>query len=256
MAMGHVILREFHLDRQAKYFEDYVRQYTDMPMLVRLVKKDGKLVPERLLRASDFTAISAREQSGMEDGRLSTRIGRDRRAAGLGRLPLGRAGQVEPGGEGRQGQRHEAALTLIADTADDDWPTSASPISAIASTTTSSAPIIRACWSARCRCGSGEARRRRDAGRDRVRPVRRQLRRRSRLRRRARRQVLRRQRALHAGLGGEDHRRAARSDHHGRARVRPQRREDQGPSMVIIGAGDEPLVPHGHELPRRSSTCW
>ena len=24
MAMGHVILREFHLDRQAEYFEDYV----------------------------------------------------------------------------------------------------------------------------------------------------------------------------------------------------------------------------------------
>ncbi|MBL8845834.1 MAG: nitrate reductase subunit alpha [Hyphomicrobium zavarzinii] len=56
MAMGHVILREFHIDRQATYFRDYVRQYTDMPMLVRLVRdKNGKLVPERLLRASDFT---------------------------------------------------------------------------------------------------------------------------------------------------------------------------------------------------------
>src|SRR5262249_10184717 len=55
MAMGHVILREFHVDRQAKYFEDYVRQYTDMPMLVQLVQQDGKLVPGRLLRASDFT---------------------------------------------------------------------------------------------------------------------------------------------------------------------------------------------------------
>ncbi len=54
MAMGHVILREFHVDRQVKYFEDYARQYTDMPMLVRLVKKDGHYVPERLLRASDF----------------------------------------------------------------------------------------------------------------------------------------------------------------------------------------------------------
>ncbi|MEZ5936264.1 MAG: nitrate reductase subunit alpha [Alphaproteobacteria bacterium] len=56
MAMGHVILREFHLDRQAEYFENYARQYTDMPMLVRLVKKDGYSVPERLLRASDFKA--------------------------------------------------------------------------------------------------------------------------------------------------------------------------------------------------------
>ncbi len=54
MAMGHVILREFHLDRQAEYFEDYCRRYTDMPMLVRLVEKDGHYVPDRLVRASDF----------------------------------------------------------------------------------------------------------------------------------------------------------------------------------------------------------
>ncbi len=54
MAMGHVILREYHLDRQAEYFEDYCRKYTDMPMLVRLVKKNGHHVPDRLLRASDF----------------------------------------------------------------------------------------------------------------------------------------------------------------------------------------------------------
>ena len=54
MAIGHVILKEFHIDRQAEYFKNYCRQYTDMPLLVRLVKKDGNYVPERLLRASDF----------------------------------------------------------------------------------------------------------------------------------------------------------------------------------------------------------
>jgi len=54
LAMGHVILREFHLDRQAAYFEAYARQYTDMPMLVRLTEKDGQYVPDRFLRASDF----------------------------------------------------------------------------------------------------------------------------------------------------------------------------------------------------------
>ncbi len=54
MAMGHVILREYHLDRQVSYFEDYTRRYSDFPMLVRLVEKDGAFVPERLLRASDF----------------------------------------------------------------------------------------------------------------------------------------------------------------------------------------------------------
>lgn len=54
MAMGHVILREFHVERQVPYFEDYARRYTDMPMLVRLVKQGDRLVPDRLLRASDF----------------------------------------------------------------------------------------------------------------------------------------------------------------------------------------------------------
>jgi nitrate reductase / nitrite oxidoreductase, alpha subunit len=55
MAMGHVILREFHLDRQAEYFEDYCSKYSDMPMLVRLDEKDGKLVPGRFLRADEFS---------------------------------------------------------------------------------------------------------------------------------------------------------------------------------------------------------
>jgi nitrate reductase alpha subunit len=54
MAMGHVILKEFHADRQVPYFTDYVKRYTDMPMLVRLVKQDGRLVPERFVRASDL----------------------------------------------------------------------------------------------------------------------------------------------------------------------------------------------------------
>ncbi|MBW7922594.1 MAG: nitrate reductase subunit alpha [Rubellimicrobium sp.] len=54
MAFGHVILREYHLDRQAEYFEDYCRKYSDMPMLVRLDEQDGRLVPGRQLRAADF----------------------------------------------------------------------------------------------------------------------------------------------------------------------------------------------------------
>ena len=54
MAMGHVVLTEFHRDRQVPYFRDYIRQYSDLPLLVRLVAKDGRYVPERLLRAADF----------------------------------------------------------------------------------------------------------------------------------------------------------------------------------------------------------
>ena len=54
MAFGHVILREFHLDRQVPFFESYCRKFTDMPMLVRMEERDGRLVPGRFLRAADF----------------------------------------------------------------------------------------------------------------------------------------------------------------------------------------------------------
>ncbi len=55
MAFGHVILREFHLDNPSEYFTDYVRQYTDMPMLVVLDKHDEtSLKSARFLRASDL----------------------------------------------------------------------------------------------------------------------------------------------------------------------------------------------------------
>jgi nitrate reductase alpha subunit len=54
MALGHVILREFYFDRQVPYFTEYARQYTDMPMLVRLVKKGDSYIADRMLRASDF----------------------------------------------------------------------------------------------------------------------------------------------------------------------------------------------------------
>jgi len=54
MAMGHVILREFHIDRQVAYFEDYCRRYSDMPILVKLDRKGDSFVPGRQLRAADF----------------------------------------------------------------------------------------------------------------------------------------------------------------------------------------------------------
>ena len=113
MAMGHVILREFYLDRQAEYFEDYVRQYTDMPMLVRLVKQGDRLVPDRLLRASDF-ADNLGESNNPEWKTVAYRrdLGERRGAARLGRLPLGREGQMEPGGKGFRRPRHQPAAVV------------------------------------------------------------------------------------------------------------------------------------------------
>ena len=54
MAMGHVVLKEFHAAGKSAYFRDYCRQYTDMPMLVRLAKSGDRYVPDRFLRCSDF----------------------------------------------------------------------------------------------------------------------------------------------------------------------------------------------------------
>ncbi len=52
MAMGHVVLSEFHATGKSQYFRDYAKQYTDFPMLVILREKDGALQPEYFLRAS------------------------------------------------------------------------------------------------------------------------------------------------------------------------------------------------------------
>ena len=60
-AFGHVILREFHVDRPSPYFQDYCRQYSDMPMLVRIDRRgDGRLVPGRFLRASELGGLGER----------------------------------------------------------------------------------------------------------------------------------------------------------------------------------------------------
>ena len=48
----HVLLKEFHVDKQTPYFIDYCKKYTDSPYLVELVKDGDKLVPGQMLRAN------------------------------------------------------------------------------------------------------------------------------------------------------------------------------------------------------------
>ncbi|WP_405728349.1 nitrate reductase subunit alpha [Streptomyces sp. NBC_00028] len=54
LAMGHVILKEFFVDRETPFFTDYVRKFTDLPFLVTLTEKDGAHVPSKFLRATDL----------------------------------------------------------------------------------------------------------------------------------------------------------------------------------------------------------
>lgn len=63
MAMGHVILREFHLADKSEYFREYCRTYTDMPFLVMLEERGESYVAGRTLRASDFEDALGEEKN-------------------------------------------------------------------------------------------------------------------------------------------------------------------------------------------------
>lgn len=64
MAMGHVILKEFFVEREVPFFSDYVRTYTDLPFLVRLQEReDGALVPGKFLTAADLPTEAAAEDA-------------------------------------------------------------------------------------------------------------------------------------------------------------------------------------------------
>ena len=55
MAMGHVVLREFFVDRQTPYFTDYVKRFTDLPFLVGLDDHgDGTYTAGKFLTAADL----------------------------------------------------------------------------------------------------------------------------------------------------------------------------------------------------------
>ncbi|GAA2805685.1 nitrate reductase subunit alpha [Kribbella solani] len=54
MAMGHVILKEFFVDRQTPYFVNYVKHYTDLPYLIRLDEADGGYRAGKFLTAADL----------------------------------------------------------------------------------------------------------------------------------------------------------------------------------------------------------
>ena len=128
---------------------------------------------------------------------------------------------------------------------------SASRISATASTIISRAPTIPTCSSATCRprrCSSPTARRVVAIG---VRSVRRQLRRRPRLRRREHRARATTICEPYTPAWAEKISGVPRDQIITVAREFALNAEKtSGRSMVILGAGAEPLVPHGHELPR------
>ena len=63
MAVNHVLLKEFHHERQAPYFIEYTKKYTDAPLLVELYEQNGGFRPGQLLRAN-----RVKPYAGVENG--------------------------------------------------------------------------------------------------------------------------------------------------------------------------------------------
>ncbi|HEX7057181.1 MAG TPA: nitrate reductase subunit alpha [Bacilli bacterium] len=62
MAMTHVILKEFYVDKETPYFSAYVKQYTDLPCLVTIKEVGGQWKADRFLRANDlFSGVNLGE---------------------------------------------------------------------------------------------------------------------------------------------------------------------------------------------------
>ncbi|OFX48899.1 MAG: nitrate reductase subunit alpha [Bacteroidetes bacterium GWA2_30_7] len=52
MAVTHVILQEYHINKKTEYFIEYTKKYTDSPFLIELIEENGKYVPSKMLRAN------------------------------------------------------------------------------------------------------------------------------------------------------------------------------------------------------------
>jgi nitrate reductase / nitrite oxidoreductase, alpha subunit len=102
MAMGHVILTEFFVQRSVPFFTDFVSQYTDMPFLVTLDRQDGGFVPGRFLTAADLgdTSEEAAWKTVLIDERTGEAVapngslGFRHAESGIGRWNLDLAGVV------------------------------------------------------------------------------------------------------------------------------------------------------------------
>ena len=121
MAFGHVVLREYHLDRQAEYFDTYVRENSDFPNLVRLEKQGDRYVAGRLLRASDFSDDLGEDNNpdwktvawDRKSGKIVTPLG------SIG-FRWGQSGKWNIEQKGSQGEEIDLETTFILDENQDD----------------------------------------------------------------------------------------------------------------------------------------
>ena len=63
MALNHVILKEFYVERRVPFFEDYVTRFSDLPFLVKLTERDGTWRQGEFLRAGELERADGMENA-------------------------------------------------------------------------------------------------------------------------------------------------------------------------------------------------
>ena len=239
MAMGHVILKEFFIERQVPRFLDYVKKYSDLPFLISLKERDGAWIPDKFVTSADLgdTAEGATFKTVLVDS-----------ATGRPHVPNGSLGfRFNESGEGKWNLDLEGidpALSLHGASGTENVEILLPRFDIGQADNEGGGSHRRGVPAARLSTDE-----RRAARHDRVRPAARAVRRRPRRPARAVAHGLRRPRALHARVAGGDHRRAGRHGRAHRPRVRAERRGLRRPLDDHHGRGHEPLVPLRHDLP-------
>ena len=235
MAMGHVILKEFYVERQVPYFERYARENTDLPFLVTLER--ARAAPTSPTASCALpTSATTGEHAEWKTVVLDETTGEPAVAERLDRLPLGRGGDgsLEPRAR-RDRARADAARP---------------PRRARRARAASLRRRRRRAAAARSAAACPAKRVGGPAGHDGLRPARRPARRAP---RRAAGRVagrLRRPAAVHARLAGGSTRASTHGARHARRpRVRPQRRAHERPLDDRDGRRHQPLVPLRPDLP-------
>jgi nitrate reductase alpha subunit len=194
MAMGHVILKEFYFPdggkQRSAYFDDYVRRYTDMPMLVMLKEHTlprrngdgaGPLRARlRLRRRSARTTIPNGRPSPSTTAAGGAAQRRHRLPLGGGRKPTKVSGTWKPKSHARSGRQAQAVAAETqpsGETAKVAFPYFGGIEHEHFPNNGAGDVLVR---TAPCRLATLGRQRRGNAGRHRLRPARRQLRRRAR----------------------------------------------------------------------------
>ena len=104
MAVNHVILKEFHADREVPYFRQYQRENTDAAFLVTLTQDaDGNYRPGALLKANQLAATREEEHAAWK-GFITD-------SDGALRIPVGQVGHRWQKEKGQWNIKQEDAIT-------------------------------------------------------------------------------------------------------------------------------------------------